>query len=128
MRSLSFPRRRESRATLGGPCSVMAAESAGAASQKSLQSTPWPPFLGDGEDGNLGDTPNPGSILLHMSCHPSPFVKGGFQGLPENGGHPQTLGREESLHPLGFLDLSSKVIKMRSPHTRGLTASLPRLC
>ena len=48
-----------------------------------------PPLIphssGDGGKKSLGDTPNPGSILLHLSCHPSPFAKGGFQGVPESG-------------------------------------------
>ena len=78
----------------GGPRSVVAAQPRVAEPRHH-----WPPFLGDREDGNLGDTPNPGDILLHLSCHPSHFPKGGFQGL---GGTPKPSAGRKPCTLMGF--------------------------
>jgi hypothetical protein len=49
---------------------------------------PLTPTLGGRQDRS-GDTPDPGSRMLHLLVH-SLFVKEGFQGVPGTGGHPSS--------------------------------------
>jgi hypothetical protein len=58
---------------------------------------PLAPTLG-GRQERSGDTPDPGSILLHLLVH-SLFDKEGFQGVLGIGGHPQAPAGTWALHP-----------------------------
>jgi hypothetical protein len=105
---------------------------------RTAPSTPWPPLLlrrifdhGGGKKRESRGHPEPPVRLRRTApvLPPVPLCQRGIPGSSRNwGATSKPPAGTCPLYPLGFLDLSSRVIKMRSPDTRGLTASLPRLC
>jgi hypothetical protein len=71
-----------------------------------LSSTPLVPHSW-GKNEESGDTPDPGSILLHRHVSLGQLLGEEW----EIGGHPQTRGRDESLHSLQISDLGFSTLR-----------------